>query len=42
MIGMLVCVEMCFVYGWIFVLHVWVLSPGMFDPQQFLFNLGIV
>jgi len=30
---------MVFVYSLIYKKRVWVLSPGMFDPRQFLFNL---
>ena len=40
-IGMLVCIEMLFVYSLIYKKSVWVLSLGMFDPRQFIFNLVI-
>jgi len=36
-IGML---KWSFVYSLIHKKRVWVLNPGMFDPQQFLFNLA--
>jgi len=38
---MLVCIELLFLQSLIYKKHVWVLSPGMFDPQQFIFNLVI-
>jgi len=34
MIGMFVYIEMHFVNGSIFVLRIWVLSLGMFDPRH--------
>jgi len=36
MIGMVISIEMHFVYAFIVVLRVWVLSPRIFDPWQFL------
>jgi len=31
-----------FVYASIYILGILILSPRMFDPQQFVFNLSIV
>ena len=40
-IGMFVCIKMFFVYSLIYKKRVWVPSPEMFDPRQFIFNLVI-